>query len=42
MKITGVISSPSKNGNTAVLVREILKSAEQNGAISRWDFFGWA
>jgi multimeric flavodoxin WrbA len=32
MKITGVISSPSKNGNTAVLVREVLKQAEEKGA----------
>ena len=34
MKIIGVISSPTKNGNNAVLVREILKSAKNNGAVT--------
>ncbi|MBN1699145.1 MAG: flavodoxin family protein [Spirochaetales bacterium] len=32
IKVTGIISSPRKNGNTAVLVREALKGAEASGA----------
>ena len=32
MKIIGVISSPSRYGNTAVLVSEALKSAKEKGA----------
>ncbi len=32
MKIVGISSSPSYNGNTAVLVRETLKAAQESGA----------
>ena len=32
MKIVGIISSPHKNGNGALLMKEVLNSAEQNGA----------
>ena len=32
MKILGVTSSPKRNGNTATLLREVLKGAEQKGA----------
>ena len=32
MKIVGIISSPKRKGNTAVLVREALKGAQENGA----------
>jgi len=32
MKIVGVISSPSRDGNTAVLVRQALKAAAESGA----------
>ena len=31
-KIVGIISSPSRNGNTAVLVREALRAAAESGA----------
>lgn len=32
VKIVGIISSPNRNGNTATLVRQVLKSAEESGA----------
>jgi multimeric flavodoxin WrbA len=32
MRVVGVISSPSRNGNTAVLVREALRGAAERGA----------
>jgi multimeric flavodoxin WrbA len=32
MRIIGVTSSPKKNGNTATLLREVLRGAEQKGA----------
>ncbi len=32
MKIIGLLSSPRKNGNTAGLLREVLKGAKSNGA----------
>ncbi len=32
MRIVGVMSSPSRNGNTATLVREALKAAQNQGA----------
>ncbi len=31
-RIVGIISSPSRNGNTAVLVREALRAAAEHGA----------
>lgn len=32
VKIVGIISSPNRNGNTATLLRQVLKSAEEGGA----------
>jgi multimeric flavodoxin WrbA len=32
MKILGIISSPKQDGNTAVLVREVLRGAREHGA----------
>lgn len=32
MKVIGIVSSPKKNSNTAVLVDEVLKGAKSNGA----------
>jgi len=32
MKIVGVTSSPKRNGNTATLLRQVLKGAQQKGS----------
>jgi len=35
MKVTAVLGSPSKNGNTCIMAREVLRGARDAGAVQK-------